>query len=127
MFLEVHLLILACACLFSLQLACSGVFPGAPRTHNYAFSGTTFRMVPGGVPGGPGVPGRVPGNLLGGSRGLVWVGFGRMFAEGENRKMARKWFRTHQKSPKNYQIVEQDMADPIFGVPGPGGAQKGRK
>ena len=38
--------------------------------------------------------------------------------------MVRKWVRTHQKSPKNYQIVEQVMADPIFGVPGPGEGPK---
>ena len=62
--------------------------------------------------------------LPGGSWGLVWKGFGRLFAKGENRKMVRKCFRTHQRSPKNYQIVEQVMADPIFGVPGPGGPKK---
>ena len=69
----------------------------------------------------------VPGNLLGGSWGLVWVGFGRMFAEGENRNMVRKLFISNQSGPKHYQIEEQDMAVQIFGVPGPGGAQKGRK
>ena len=63
----------------------------------------------------------------GGSWGLVWTGFGRLFAEGENRKMVRKWLRTHQKSLKNYQIVEQAMADPIFGFPGPGGGPKRQK
>ena len=57
--------------------------------------------------------------LPGCSWGLVWTGFGRLFAEGENRKVVRKWVRSHQKSPKNYQIVEQVMADPIFGVPDP--------
>ena len=69
----------------------------------------------------------VPGSLPGGSRGLVWVGFGRMFAEGQNRKMVRKWLHIGPKMPKIYRIVEQDTADPIFGVPGPGGAEKGRK
>ena len=51
-------------------------------------------------------------------------GFGANVCGGENRKMVRKWLRTHQKSLKNYRIVEQVMADPIFGVPGPGGGPK---
>ena len=57
----------------------------------------------------------------------IRVGFGRMFAEGEHRKMVRKRFNSSQKRSQDYQIEEQDMAEQIFGVPGPGEAQKGRK
>ena len=52
------------------------------------------------------------------------MGFGRMFAEGQNRKMVRKWLHIGPKMLKIYRIVEQDMADQIFGVPGPGGGPK---
>ena len=47
-----------------------------------------------------------------------------MIAEGENRNMVRKLLISNQNGPKNYQIEEQDMADQIFGVPGPGGGAK---
>ena len=84
-------------------------------------------MVPGGVPGGPGVPWA----SRGGSQGASWALFGRVLAEhlpGGNAKMVLKCFQIGPKShPQNNEEVQQDMADPIFGVPGPGGAQKRRK
>ena len=82
---------------------------------------------PGWGPRGSGGPGGRLWRLLGGSWGLVWTCFGRMFVGGENQKMVRKCFRTHQQIPKKFGAVEKDMADQIFGVPKPGGAQNGRK
>ena len=41
--------------------------------------------------------------------------------------MAMKGLNLHRNRPGRYQNVEQDMRDPILGVPGPGEAQKGPK
>ena len=43
------------------------------------------------------------------------------------RKMAMNWLNSHRNWPGRYQNVERDMRDPILGVPGPRGAQKGPK
>mgnify|MGYP001287372953 CR=1 FL=1 len=79
-------------------------------------------MVPGGVPGGPGVLGAA----FGGSPEAPGALFGRVLGECplevKTEKIVRKWFRTHEQIHKIYQIVKQVTADPIFGVPGPGGA-----
>ena len=84
-------------------------------------------MVPGGVPGGPGVP-RASRDAFQGAPGAL---FGWVLGECLRRVKTEKWsgngFISVQKCPKSTGLENKVRRIKIFGVPGPGGPQKGPK